>query len=125
MAKHSQDLIDLICISHSERIICCKFTLWQDLTIATSLVNTKLASQKVSSTLDAFRSLKIPDVYSIFFEACIELSWEVNVSLGEAVSMIRLFIREASATETHIIFEPFPSDLLGFVLWVVKTEQSF
>lgn len=65
MAEHSQDLIDLICISHSERIMCCKFTYWQDLATAASFVNTKLTSLTVSPKT-----------------CCLKLSWDAQCVLS-------------------------------------------
>lgn len=83
MAKHSQDLIDLICISHSERIICYKFTHWQDLTTAAPCVNAKLAFLKVFSTLVAFRSLETLNVCSIILKEGFAAFWDMNASLRE------------------------------------------
>lgn len=113
MAKHSQDLIDLICISHSERIICCKFTHWQDLTTATFFVNTKLASLKVSLTLVVFRSLKTFNVRSIFLEKSTEPSWEINASLGEGCEYDYIAYKRSMCTENSVILEPSARDLLG------------
>lgn len=95
MAEHSQDLIDLICISHSERIMCCKFTYWQDLATAASFVNTKLASLKVSPTLVALSSPGMPNVCSLG-------KWSES---GGAVNIIRLHIREANVMGTYIILD--------------------
>lgn len=113
MAKHSQDLIDFICISHSERIICCKFTHWQDLTTATFFVNTKLASLKFSLTLVVFGSLQTFNVCSIFLEKNIEPSWEINASLGEGCEYDYIACKRSMCTENSVIFEPSARDLLG------------
>lgn len=116
MAKHSQDLIDLICISHSERIICCKFTHWQDLTTATFFVNTKLASLKFSLTLIVFGSLQTFNVCSIFLEKNIEPSWEINASLGEGCEYDYIACKRSMCTENSVIFEPSARDLLGTLI---------
>lgn len=96
MAKHSQDLIDLICISHSERIMCCKFTYWQDLATAASFVNTKLASLKVSPSLVVLNS---PEMMP---NACYLGEWSES---GGAVHITRLHLGEANAMGTSIILD--------------------
>lgn len=87
------NLIDLICISHSERIMCRKFTYWQDLASAASFVNTQLACLKVLPTLVALSSPEMSNVCSLG-------KWSES---GGAVLSIRLHIREANAMGTYII----------------------
>lgn len=95
MAEPSQDLIDLICISHSERIMCCKFTYWQNLATAASFVNTKLASLKVSPNLVVLSSPEMPNVCSLG-------EWSES---GGAVHITRLHLGEANAMGTSIILD--------------------